>query len=317
MHKRGYLLLVALAVGLGSVTTTSLVSAGSNSSVKATDVPAPAAPLAAPTSSPAVAPNTSPPSPSARAVRVKTRGFFSWALLDRRTVEVSGSPNLTATTSTESMIKVWIVADFLRRSADKDTDLSKRRIAQATDAIRDSNDDAAQSLYIAGGPDAVVERMISKCSLTDTKVAGPRGIGDSGWWSYTRISARDAVRLGECVKNGTAAGPRWTAWILQQMTRVRGTTAAADQHSNRGGGRWGIIDGLPASMRNAEEISIKNGWTMINADQMWHLNCLAVTDNWVLAVLTRYPGRLGLKYGANICKTVAEQLFSSRALPSS
>jgi hypothetical protein len=315
MQKRGYLLLAALVAGLGSVTTTSLVFAGLNSSVGATSAPTPAAPLIAPSGSRALAPTAPPPStPSTGPVRVRTKGFFSWAMLDRRTGDLSGSRNLSATTSTESMIKIWIVADFLRRSTEKGQAPGKRRLTQGTAAIRDSDDDAAQSLYIAGGRDAVVERMINKCGLKDTEVAGPGGVGDKGWWSYTRISARDAVRLGECVKTGTAAGPRWTAWVLQQMARVRGTTAAEDQHSRRGGGRWGIIDGLPPALP-AAEVSIKNGWTMINADQMWHLNCLAVTDDWVLAVLTRYPGRLGLQYGANVCKSVAEQLFPSMAPP--
>jgi hypothetical protein len=316
MQKRGYLLLTALVAGLGSITTTSLVFAGSNSSIGARSTPAPAASSMTPPGSAALTPTAAPPSmPSTGPVRVKTKGFFAWAMLDRHTGDISGSRNLAATTSTESMIKIWIVADFLRRSAKEGGEPGKRRLTQGTAAIRDSDDDAAQSLYVAGGRDAVVRRMINKCGLTDTDVAGPRGIGDKGWWSYTRISARDAVRLGECVKNGTAAGPRWTAWVLQQMTRVRGTTAAEDQHSRRGGGRWGIIDGLPPALP-AAEVSIKNGWTMINADQMWHLNCLAVTDDWVLAVLTRYPGKLGLKYGANVCKTVAEQLFSSKPSPS-
>ena len=59
------------------------------------------------------------------------------------------------------------------------------------------------------------------------------------------MTAQDAVRLGECVKNGTAAGPKWTEWVLEEMRNVWGTTAKKDQQRTRGGGRWGIIDGLP------------------------------------------------------------------------
>ena len=46
--------------------------------------------------------------------------FFSWALLDRKTGKISGSPNMTATSSTESMIKAWIVSDYLRQLGDKE-----------------------------------------------------------------------------------------------------------------------------------------------------------------------------------------------------
>ncbi|HEY0700243.1 MAG TPA: hypothetical protein VGD43_20865 [Micromonospora sp.] len=244
-----------------------------------------------------------PPTLSAAKVSVSMKAdFFSWALLDRKSGKISGAGNMTSTNSTESMIKVWLVSDYLRRLGDKEP--SEQRLKQASTAIRDSNDNSAQSLYVAGGGSAVVKRMISMCGLTDTSAAA------NGWWSYTRISARDAVRLGECVKNGTAAGPKWTPWVLAEMTKVRGTTAAKDQHLKSGGGRWGIIDGLPGEILEQGPVSIKNGWTLIYADGNWHVNCLAVADDWVLAVLMRYPGGRGLDYGARVCASVASQLVT-------
>ena len=318
MRRRGYLLLGSVAAGFGGLLTTSLVSAEPNPPTVGRVAPptvagstatsaAPAATSAAPAATPTP---SAPPALQAGPVRVKVDGFVSWAMLDRRTGEITGSSNLAATNSAESMIKIWIVSDFLRRSAERRTEPSQRRLRQGRAAIVDSDDNAAQSLYVSGGRDAVVERMIEKCRLTDTKIAGPGGVGDRGWWSYTRISARDAVRLGECVKDGTAAGTRWTAWVLQQMRDVRGSATAADQHARRGGGRWGIIDGLPATIRDRQAIGIKNGWTLINADLKWHLNCLAVADDWILAVLMRYPGERGLKYGASVCSSVARQLMT-------
>ena len=315
MRRRGYVVLSGVAVGLSSLLTTSLVFAQADTDATGTrTVPSasqnPGRPgVAVATAEPRAA-RPAPPTLAARPVRVKVDGFLTWALLDRRTGDITGSPNIRATNSTESMIKVWIVADFLRRSADRDIEPSRQRLAQGRTAIRDSDDGAAQSLYVAGGRDAVVSRMIRMCRLTDTKIAGPRGLGDRGWWSYTRMSARDAVRLGECVKNGTAAGSRWTKWVLDQMSKVRGTTAPEDQQARRGGGRWGIIDGLPKAITDREPIAIKNGWTLINADGQWHLNCLAVADEWVLAVLMRYPGARGLDYGAGVCRTVAAQLVT-------
>lgn len=262
-----------------------------------------------PASSPA--PSIPPVQLAPGPVDVPVAGFLSWALLDRTTGHIAGAENMTATSSSESMIKVWIVADFLRRTAEQGGEPPPERLAQASAAIRDSNNRAAQELYVLGGRDAVVNRMVSMCGMTETAVSGPPEANFRGWWSYTRTSARDAVRLGECIKNGTAAGPRWTAWLLNEMAEVRGTADPKDhQTPGQGGGRWGIIDGLPESVLDQGPVGIKNGWTMLWADGMWHVNCLAVADTWILAVLTRYPRDLGLGYGAQLCRSVTEQLVS-------
>jgi hypothetical protein len=225
-----------------------------------------------------------PPLLSAGPVDVQVQGFFAWALLDRTTNTITGSPNYaSATNSTESMIKAWISSDYLRRLGDVQP--SSDRLALLTQMIRDSDDDAAEIIYDLDGDDAVVQRMISICGLTETSIF-------DGWWSRTQVSARDAVRLGACLADGRAAGPKWTGWILNEMRQVRGE------------GRFGIVEALPADV--AARTSIKNGWTIVGDD--WHLTCLAIVDQYVLAVLTRYPAELGLQYGAGVCRDVAAQL---------
>jgi hypothetical protein len=259
---------------------------------------------ASPTASASSTPSPSPrPSPSpatftlkAKPISLKVSPFFSWALLDRDTGAIAGSRNITATNSTESMIKAWIVSDYLRRQAASGKTPPSTRLAQASRAIRDSDDNAAQSLYLAGGGDAVVIRLIKMCKLTDTNFY-------SGWWSRTQISARDAVRMGECVADGRAAGPKWTKWVLTEMTKVRGTTAAADQHEKTGGGRWGIIDGLPEEV--AADTSIKNGWTVY--EDGWHVNCLAIHPTFVLSVMLRTYAEL--EEAAAGCAVVAADLI--------
>lgn len=242
-------------------------------------------------------------------VDVGRGNFFAWALLDRETGAIAGSANsATGTNSTESMIKVWVVSDYLRRVAEQGNQPSAKRLAQATTAIRDSDNIATESLYRASGRTEVIKRMIKMCGLTNTHIGNKPGY--EGWWSFTEMSAQDAVRMGECVKDGTAAGPKWTQWVLKEMTQVRGTTADKDQHEDTAGGRWGIIDGLPASIKQQGPVSIKNGWTLLNYDGKWHVNCLAVTDAWVLVVQTRYPGGRGLDYGAGVCSSVAAQLVT-------
>lgn len=270
-----------------------------------------------------VALDTVPPEPSASEataepvwridpaaeVEVDMDGFLAWAALDRTTGTRAGSPNATGTSSTESMIKTWIVADHLRRAAEQGAEPSGEELRDARLAIRHSNNSAAQRLYESGGQDAVVERMIEICGLADTYIPED----GSGWWSRTEMSAADAVRLGECVAGGTAAGPEWTEWLLAQMRRVVGTTSAEDQRPDQDfeGGRWGIIDALPEDI--SATVSIKNGWTQIWEDGSWHVNCLAVTEDWVIAVMMRYPADYPLDYGAQRCAGVARQLFAARS----
>jgi hypothetical protein len=239
-------------------------------------------------------------------VEVEVDGFLAWAALDREAGQVVASANATETSSTESMIKSWIVADYLRRVADSGDEPGEQALLDARRTIRDSHNGAAERLYRAGGRDAVVERMIDICGLEDTYV------GDSGWWSRTEISALDAVRLGDCIARGDAAGPEWTGWLLEEMRNVRGTTHPDDQRPGEDfeGGRWGIIDGLPEEA--VDPVAIKNGWTRIGRTGSWHLNCLAITDHWVIAVLMRYPAEYPLDYGAQRCASVATQLTADQ-----
>ncbi|RLP93248.1 MULTISPECIES: hypothetical protein [unclassified Micromonospora] len=266
------------------------------------------------------APSPTPPPPptlAAGPVSVAFKGeFFSWALLDRKTGKISGSSNMTATSSTESMIKAWIVSDYLRQLGDKEPSAGLKEAARL--AIIDSNDGAANKVHAAAGgsykasksskPDAVIQRAITICGLTDTKRGNVEPY--TGYWSFTRMSPRDAVRLGDCIADGKAAGQKWTKWVLDQMSKVRGTTATKDQKRESGGGRWGIINGLPKSITSQGPVSIKNGWTQLNYDGNWHVNCLAVNAKWSLAVMLRYPTKYGLDYGAQVCASVATQLVT-------
>jgi hypothetical protein len=229
-----------------------------------------------------------------------TGDFLGWAMLDRASGTITGE-NVGQTSTTESMIKTWLVADFLRRSAERGHTPTAAELSTAREAIRWSDDDAAQELYEANGGDDSIERMIQVCGLTETT-------GYDNWWSRTQMSPRDAVRLGLCLGNGTAAGPMWTDWLLGEMRQVHGTTDPQDQHPTRGGGHWGIIDGVPAAQ--APSVAIKNGWTAHQSDGDWHVNCLAVSDNWVMAVMMRYPSSNGLEYGAGVCRSIAGQLLT-------
>lgn len=219
------------------------------------------------------------------------RGSSAWALLARDTGELRRSEGGPATYTAESMIKVWIAADDLRRLAERRIRPHADEVAALSAMIRDSDDRAAEVIYQRNGEDQVIERLISICGLTETTIR-------PHWWSLTRMSAGDAVRMGVCIADGRAAGPRWTRWVLDQMRLIRGD------------GHFGIVSALPAHER--PRLAFKNGWTLHVNEGQWAVNCLAVSESWVLAVQTRYPMTVGgLDHGARTCAEVA-----SRVLPS-
>jgi hypothetical protein len=255
------------------------------------------------------------PSPSPTPVTVSAPtylNFFGWTLLNRRTGQTTGSANQeTANSTTESMIKVWITADYLRHQSRSGAKPSATVLNELTRMIVNSDDTIARKYYEINGGDASITELISTCGL---RHATRPGLPDE--WSYTMMAPADAVRLGACVANGTAAGPTWTDWLLDTMRKVTG--GVADQQEFSGGGRWGIIDALPAA--TAAKTSIKNGWTPQVYDHNWHVNCLAINPDWILAIEMHYPwtspddnwrNATNLQQGADACKSVAAQVLTS------
>jgi hypothetical protein len=225
--------------------------------------------------------------------------FFGWAFLDESTGVITGSANMaTGTNTTESMVKPWIAADYLRQLDQQGETPTDAALSDLTNMIIHSDDHIAQQYYEADGGDAVIQRLISMCGLTNTTVF-------PSWWSMTAMTPQDAVRYGQCLANGTAAGKRWTPWLLDTMKHVEG--GVQDQISvTMQGGHWGIIDGLPANL--VPDTSIKNGWTYYASDG-WHVNCLAINPAWVLNVMVRVQGdAIVPSVPASVCQSVARQL---------
>lgn len=238
---------------------------------------------------------TVPPAPSLRPLAVRpanvnidASGWWSWSLLDQRTGKIYGSKNMAGTSTTASLIKAWIGSDFLRRSAEQNETPTDLRMAQLTTMIRDSDNDAAEDLFDAVGRVASIKRLISMCRLTDSSASS------AGGWSRTMLSARDTARMGACISDGRAAGPKWTKWMLNEMRQVRGV------------GDFGIRKAFPATVQKT--IAIKNGWVDRTAEQEYHVSCLAIGDGWTIGVMTKYPITRGYTYGAQICESVGEQL---------
>ncbi|MDP9798855.1 hypothetical protein J2S43_007367 [Catenuloplanes nepalensis] len=223
------------------------------------------------------------------AVHVGGDAWWSWALLDHRTGTLSGSPNLGETSTTASLIKAWIGADFLRRADAAGHRPGDARMRQLRIMLRDSDNDAAESLWAAVGRSESIRRLRRICQLID---GGPY----RQMWSNTRLSARDVVLLGRCIADGRAAGASWTPWLLREMRAVRGV------------GDFGLRKAFPPAARSS--IAIKNGWVVRDTLGEWHVNCMAIGDGWSIGVLTRYPASRGYEHGASICRRIGRQLLA-------
>lgn len=238
-------------------------------------VPPPAATTPAPV--PAVTAPTRTPLPTINQNQV----WASWTLLDRTTGELSRAGQ-TGTSTTESMIKIAIVAQYLHDLETVGRTPTDAEHALLTQAIRDSDNTAAETLYRRRGGNTMLTKAITACDLRETSTK-------PGWWSETQMTSADAARLGACIANGRICSTEWAAWLLAEMRQVRGE------------GRFGIITSRPTD--HGRPLAIKNGWT--DRPDGWHVNCLAIADTWTMAVMVRYPLPLGLAHGARLCADIA------------
>jgi hypothetical protein len=221
-----------------------------------------------------------------------TEGFLSWAYLDLRDGTIVGSTNMSEPTDTESMIKAWFGADLLRRAAEQGETPPDSDLADIQAMVQDGDLVAADRIVTkVGGASDSVGRMVTMCQLSESRaVADP--------WTSTVISARDTVRMGSCLADGRAAGAQWTPWIMNSMRQVRGE------------GDFGIREAFPSEQQAT--IAITNGWALRDEGGVWHANCLAITDTWVLAVMQRYPSNgdriTDLAHIDAVCKDVVRKL---------
>jgi len=246
---------------------------------------------------PSVEPSTSSPAPSpafsgplftpTATVTMNVKGFWSWAFYDHKTDRLYGSQPYP-TSDTASMAKAWVAADWLRRQGEQNKQPSTTALTELSRMIRDSETTNTFKYHVQNGNLTSIKRMISTCGLTETK-------GTQNSWSLTQMSARDVARLAKCIGDGRAAGPKWTAWLLNEMRNVRGP------------GRFGPIEVLPADVQKTT--AVKNGW-LARDDGQWHIACMAVGDGWSLGIMAHYPSSLGKDYGAKTCREVTKQLLT-------
>jgi hypothetical protein len=224
-------------------------------------------------------------------VSITQGGWHGWALMDRASGKVIGSTTFAENSRTCSMIKVWLASDYLRITNEAGKTPSSSRLSALSRMIRNSENGPASDLFDEMGQ-VTFTRLKSICKLTD--------FVPSSTWGGCKMSPRDVCRMAACAADGTAAGPKWTEWVLNEMRNVKV-------------GTWGIPSAFPAPQRSS--LAIKNGWDVTTATQERHMNCLAVTEKWSMAVMTRYPVSLaGDAHGQQICQSVATQLLQRSEL---
>jgi hypothetical protein len=208
--------------------------------------------------------------------------WMSWSLVDTARDRRVGSANSdTDRTNSESSIKAWIAADYLRVAQVEGRALTSRERADISAMVRSSDNAAAQRLYTALGGDAILRHLRSTCDVT-VSTSTP------GYWSLTQITAVDATRIFACV-------------LRTAPTYPGGDELLTDLRSVDPDDAFGIKAGLPP----ATTVAMKNGWMPhTSTTGKWNVNCVAAWDDYVLAVLTRYPVGRPLTYGADVCRDV-------------
>jgi hypothetical protein len=120
-------------------------------------------------------------------IRIPPGLTASYLVFDRDTGAVTLSADEHRRIRSASLVKLMIALDYLdQHGAANPTN----PIPELESMLRFSDDDAASKLWIEGGFEEIVKRVVAKLSLHDTSPPLP---ADRGWWGHTATSAADIV----------------------------------------------------------------------------------------------------------------------------
>jgi beta-lactamase class A len=187
---------------------------------------------------------------------------------------------------TASIIKVDILAGLLLKRQREKRGLSSGERALASEMIRLSDNNAAQTLYSAAGDGAGVTRANKRFGLKET-------VPFQYVWGASRTSPADQVRLMNALVNPKSPLSRANrGYILGLMGSVIGEQ------------RWGIS----AAARNGERIAIKNGWVPLRLQGTgWAVNSIGritgPSHDFLIAVCSQ--GHPSMESGVSTVEHVA------------
>lgn len=186
---------------------------------------------------------------------------------------------------TASIVKVDILAALLHR----DGRLSHWQRALAARMIRESDNDAASTLYAQIGGPAGLERFNGRAGLDQT-------VANSSW-GLTTTSARDQVRLLRLLATPGHLLTHWQReYALGLMRSVVGWQC------------WGVAAGVPEGV----SVALKNGWLPLSAARGggWQLNSIGYVRGlgrrYLVAILSNSPS---YAYGVQTIEHIARLVW--------
>jgi hypothetical protein len=187
-----------------------------------------------------------------------------------------------------SIAKVDILATALDQAQEDHTTLSATEQELATEAIEESDNDAAEDLWQDDGGNAGIAAFNAKVGMTQT-ILDPEGA-----WGLYESTARDQIRLLEHVAlpNGVLS----YASRSYELGLMHDVEAAQD---------WGVSSGVLAPAT----VALKNGWLPVG--EGWEINSIgSVTGryrDYLIAVLTSDDPSMG--YGVQTIAGISQLVW--------
>lgn len=179
-----------------------------------------------------------------------------------------------------SIVKLDILETLLarRHDAGHGTGLPATESALAQRMIEDSDNDAATSLWYAGGGPGRIRAFDSAAGLRHTAPSSCVQCPGFPWpgWGLTTTTAADQITLlRQLFAPGSLLTPGQRSYVLQLMEHVTSSQ------------RWGVCGGVP--LRTT--VALKNGWLPLDAnDTDWQVNSIGWISgrgrDYLVAVLT-------------------------------
>jgi beta-lactamase class A len=188
-----------------------------------------------------------------------------------------------------SVAKVDIVATAIYEAQQDGTTLTATEQELATEAIEESDNDAAQELWDDDGGNPAIAAFNARLGMTQT-ILDPQGA-----WGLYESTARDQLRLLQHVALPNPV--LTTAQRSFELSLMRNIDPAQD---------WGVSAGVlsPAT------VALKNGWLPVGAG--WEINSIgAVTGryrDYLIAVLTGDDP--SMPYGVETIEGISQLVWS-------
>ena len=191
----------------------------------------------------AIAVSLLPATGSASTSAAETAGgtTVSYLVLNRHTGESVIQHKVHRQFRSASLVKILIALDYFE-SRGPGAVVPQEDLALLQSMLRVSDDTAASILWVRGGFEAVVQRMVAKLGLADTEPPEDRRI-----WGYTALSAADVTKTYRYVLE--SAHTRFRDFIMGNLRLA--TRCAADGRDQY----FGIPRAVPRPW------AVKQGWS--------------------------------------------------------